>query len=1102
MTRISSLILPLMLLAACDGKEIPTDDLDNDGVTASDGDCDDELASVNPMATDLAGDGIDQNCDGVDGTDGDEDGVASVISGGEDCDDADPEVTGAASFYGDMDRDGFGDPLAVTEACAAPIGFVADNTDCDDRNPEVSPSGQEVCDSVDNDCDGLIDDDDDDTTGLLSWYADTDADGYGDAAVSQESCVAPSNTVADDTDCDDTDAAFHPGADESDCADPADYNCDGSVGYADADSDGVAACEDCDDSQAAILPGATEVCDSVDNDCDGDIDEADAADASSWYADADADGYGDATTSQDACSQPSGYVDNTDDCNDAEALAWTGATETCDGADNNCDGTVDEGLTSTWYTDADGDGYGGAAVEACSQPSNAVSNADDCDDTSGTIHPSMTDVTGDGIDQNCDNVDGTDSDGDGEASTASGGADCADTDATIQSTTDGDFDGWAYCSDCDDTDAYTHAGAFEVPEDGVDQDCDGTDASYRFHPMYDVYVESDAEAATLCSSFNAIEGELYIDLNVLNTDSTSFAHCIAYIGGDLEVETDGYSEVVFSDLVHVGDDIWLGNAGAASYSFPNLQRVDDEISLLPYMDLLDGDESFPRLSYVGDELEISDGTFTELTGFSALTTLSSLYVDSNADMTTLSGFDGLLSVYDIYLNNHDLLVEISGFSGLLKVNDELEISNNSSLTTLSGFSSVETVKYLRITWNGVLDTISGFNLLSSAPGGVYADGNLLLDAASVGCDLVQVDTDDYSFSQCLTSFDIEVCDLDGDGLDIASGDCDDTDATIYPTAPELCDGLDNDCDTVVPSDEGDGDGDGSLTCADCNDSDATVHPRAVDVCDSGVDENCDGVPRTSTDNDGDGFSTCDGDCDDNDPNNTTLAGAIETCPASSCFELAGSGGRSSGAYWVELQSGQATQVYCELDTLAGGWTLFAITDADECAEDLPFGQDALTDLSASPYVTTALGDQTHTEFLQVFQGDGATTDFTIRYAFDSGEKTLADRFIDAGNSGESVTWTVDASQLSNTISITGSWWYSNRSNTDSVWATSGTEFSNDDGSWGAASGTVDGDDYPLEDYSDAWGHENPNSDDSNCETYWMDGTNYASTSLRSMMFFR
>ena len=99
----------------------------------------------------------------------------------------------------------------------------------------------------------------------------------------------------------------------------------------------------------------------------------DATDILTWYADADADTYGDSTDADGdgtadnmvmSCTQPSGYVENTDDCDDTEPLAWTGAAEVCDGVDNDCDGDTDGTAIDqlTWYQDADIDGYGDASV--------------------------------------------------------------------------------------------------------------------------------------------------------------------------------------------------------------------------------------------------------------------------------------------------------------------------------------------------------------------------------------------------------------------------------------------------------------------------------------------------------------------------------------------------------------------------------------------------------------------------------------------------------------------------------------------------------------------------------------------------------------------
>lgn len=132
-----------------------------------------------------------------------------------------------------------------------PTGFVAAGADCDDNEARAYPGNPEVCGTIDNDCNGLADDD---PTDLGMFYADGDEDGYGDAVLAVQGCDAPVAYVTNDTDCDDSNAQIHPGAAEPDCTDPTDYDCDGAVGYADVDGDGSAACEDCDDTDATRAP--------------------------------------------------------------------------------------------------------------------------------------------------------------------------------------------------------------------------------------------------------------------------------------------------------------------------------------------------------------------------------------------------------------------------------------------------------------------------------------------------------------------------------------------------------------------------------------------------------------------------------------------------------------------------------------------------------------------------------------------------------------------------------------------------------------------------------------------------------------------------------
>ena len=269
---------------------------------------------------------------------------------------------------------------------------------------------------TDEDRDGLTDDADPSVTGETDWYEDADGDGYGSTLV-DSACMAPSGTVSVSGDCDDSDAATAPGAPES-CTDPVDRNCDGSVGLVDGDGDGFAACEECDDSDPAVNPGATEQCNGVDDDCDADIDEADAIDAVAAarrgrrrFRASGGRGH--------PCEQPSGTTTGpTTDCDDDDAEVNPGA-ETCNGIDDDCDAEVDgAGAVDAvpWPVDGDGDGFAhpeDSAVD-CTPPDGTVTEREpvDCDDANADVNPGATELWYDGVDQDCDGQD-DDQDGDG-----------------------------------------------------------------------------------------------------------------------------------------------------------------------------------------------------------------------------------------------------------------------------------------------------------------------------------------------------------------------------------------------------------------------------------------------------------------------------------------------------------------------------------------------------------------------------------------------------------------------------------------------------------------------------------------------------------------
>ena len=504
----------LLLLLACTKTDVVgsdsglvTEDLDrDDDGWLNDEDCGPDDPTIHPAAEEDC-DEVDNDCDevideGVTETsyvDADDDGYgdpegaveacgtpAGHVETGNDCDDDDPdskpggvEVCDEADndcdgtvdegetidVYPDVDGDGYGDAeVDATATCELPSGMVEDNTDCDDDDAEDFPGATEVCDESDNDCDGTVDE------GVTTtFWADTDADGYGDSALGTEACDLPTGYAEVDGDCDDTDADAWPGATEV-TADGIDQDCDGGdTCYEDADGDGYAGstttastdldcvdegegetADDCDDSDDETWPGADEYCDDEDDDCDSSIDEG-ALDADTWYLDDDGDGYGDASATTEDCDQPSDYVSDDTDCDDTDDEVYPGADEYCDDVDEDCDSTVDEGALDkdTWYADADGDGYGDATstTEDCDEPSGYTDDDTDCDDSDGDIYP--------GASESCnaddDDCDSTVDEGVLGTGTDCPAEDCAEVLADNASATDGDYELDAGTYTCDMT---------------------------------------------------------------------------------------------------------------------------------------------------------------------------------------------------------------------------------------------------------------------------------------------------------------------------------------------------------------------------------------------------------------------------------------------------------------------------------------------------------------------------------------------------------------------------------------------------------------------------------------------------------------------------
>ena len=588
---------------ACDGVSgrVPTAD-----------DCDDTNEAIHPGVDEIC-DGLDNNCDGsadegvtltryLD-TDGDgfgdpESPISTCEAGpgevdnGEDCDDADglshPEATETCDerdndcdgdtdegvtqiWYQDIDDDGFGQVSLTTEACAEPAGYSDEPGDCDDGNPSIFPGASETCNFSDDDCDSEIDENT--AVDALTWYLDNDGDTYGDARFTTRACTQPGGYAAVATDCDDTASAIHPAASEvcngwdDDCdtwIDDLDPDRDARTGtawYADDDADTygdtadlvwsclapagrIARPGDCDDLVAATNPAAAERCNGRDDNCDGSVDENSAIDAATWYGDADGDGYGSAGAASRACSQPSGAVANATDCDDATFAVNPGVSETCNGRDDDCDGTSDEASAvdaPEWFLDADGDGYGHptASTRACTAPSGRVANALDCNDGATSVNPGASERCN-GVDDDCDSVTDensavdaltfyTDADNDGYGNPAAAVRACSlPTGARANNT------------DCNDTNATISPAGVETC-DGVDQDCDGTIDNDE-----DVLGSTAACAALDCDDLHATRptltnGTYYIDPTLSGTGYQARCEMSLADGGWTLIATQSWS---------------------------------------------------------------------------------------------------------------------------------------------------------------------------------------------------------------------------------------------------------------------------------------------------------------------------------------------------------------------------------------------------------------------------------------------------------------------------------------------------------------------------------------------------------------------------------
>ena len=765
-----------------------------------------------------------------------------------DCDDANTNVNASGTFYQDLDQDGFGNVNVPITNCGQPSGYVSNSTDCDDNNAFANV--------------------------VLTWYQDNDGDGYG-SSVSTQNCGQPNGYVSQLGDCDDNSNSVNPNAIE--IFDGIDNDCDGAIDegftvstwYLDNDQDGFGGSSsvqaiqspgsnytnqggDCDDALASINPNAQEVCDGIDNNCDGQMDNG--LTFFTYYADLDGDNYGNPNTSVSACSQPSGYVLNNSDCNDAAASINPNAVEICDGIDNNCNGTTDENLLLlTYYADMDGDNYGNDtdSLIACSQPVGYVVTNTDCDDTNSGINPGATDIPVNGIDE-----------------------DCTGSDAQITSAMLGMFE-------------FTQLAGCPVTATSVtSQPTSATFSTYSNMggtcvPTANVFNNNNWNSNSTINSTNynefSIQANSCFDLTLTKL---TFTHKVSNVNTipvwHLRSNIDNYASDIASDTILTNlvsnDTVNLGsqfqNINQVSFRFyitgisnSNATWRNDNVSLwgIPL-------SISPQTFYA----DIDNDGFGDLANDTLTCTMPAGFVTDSSDCNDANAQVNPLTTW-YFDNDGDLIGDSSNtFTGCIAPTGYVLAAGDC---------------------DDLNDTITG-------PVMYYSD----LDGDTYG---------DFSTAQAL-------CQNPGAGFVTNGLDCNDQNNAIHPGAVEICDGVDNDCVggiddgltfvTYYTDQDGDGvgTGNGQSLCqnpgagfvtlgGDCNDNDEQIYPGAIEICD-GIDNNCIGgideglifnTYFVDADNDnfgtgtgqslcsdpGAGYTTIAGDC--NDTNNQIYPGATE-----------------------------------------------------------------------------------------------------------------------------------------------------------------------------------------------------------------------------------
>ena len=786
------------------------------------GDCADTNAAVNPGATEVCGDGLDNNCDGSEN---------------------DPNSTGCSDFYLDQDGDGFGISGAKLCLCVADTTYKATTAgDCNDTNKDVSPGKPELCDNIDNNCDSKVDE-----------GCNDDADGYCDSSMT--TIGFPNVCVKGGGDCDDTKSAVNPGTAEvcdnldNNCNTSTDEGCDDdNDDYCDAGLTTVGTpttCSkgggDCKDDDASVNPGKTEDCATLkDDNCNGSTNDENATGCKNFGVDADGDNYSDINgTNKCLCvAEPPLTGLTNGDCNDKNKLVNPAITEICDGVDNNCDGKTDEGC------DDDGDDYCDAGMATIGKPAACPNGGGDCNDAASSINPGAAEVCGNSTDENCNgDLNGVDATG------------CS------KFYYDGDNDGWAVnlalclCSamdnykisndakvgDCDDTSALIYPGAAETCGDGKDSNCNGSQNDPGAINCKAFYKDADKDgyggsaSACLCVAEGEYITPLGGDCNESDAEVNPGAselcdnkdnNCTNGADDGCDDDNDDYCD---SSLVTIGSPTVCPKGGG---------DCDDTASAinpatLELCDNLDQDcDGVADNNCDSDSDGYCDAAKT-VVGTPAICTkgkgdcddTNSLVnpgkselcdnADNNCDGVTDEDCD---ADGDGYCTNNKSVIGTPTIctKGVGDCNDTNDKINPGALEDCNGIDDNCAGGIDETCNDGDGDgyCVGNVSVSSGCPkGGNDCDdaNDAINPGATEDCSTPIDDncnnlTNEENATNCITFFKDVDGDLYGSGEGIClcsqqgeygatrGGDCDETNAKVHPNATEICDGLNNDCD--------------------------------------------------------------------------------------------------------------------------------------------------------------------------------------------------------------------------------------------------------------------------------------------------------------------